>query len=121
MNKTALKLTTFLLIFAGILSACKKPNDTNIDYPINIPFTEYALEETSCKWKNLPYDDKVIIVNSNAELENYISGAGGSYPEIDFSKNTLLLVSGKAGQKITEIFAKDLKQVAPNHSLIFQT
>jgi hypothetical protein len=112
MNPNILKFTAFLLILAGVLSACKKPDDTIVDYPINIPFTEYALDETSCQWKNLPYDEKVILINSNEALENYISCTEGSYPVIDFSKNSLLLVSGKTGQKITDIFAKDLKQLA---------
>ena len=110
--KKLLNLTAFLLILAGVLSACKKPDDSKIDYPINISFTEYSLDETSCQWQNLPYDEKVILINSNAALEKYISCAKSSYPAIDFSKNSLLLVSGKTTTGVTEIFAKDLKQLS---------
>ena len=48
--KKLLNLTVFLLILAGVLSACKKPDDTKIDYPINVPFEDYSLIGTECKW-----------------------------------------------------------------------
>jgi len=116
MKTQLLKTTLFMLILACVFSSCKKPNDPEpgITYPVDIPFTEYSLEGNSCQWKNLPYDEKVILINSKETLENYISCAKSSYPEIDFSKNSLLLISGKTGQKITEIFTKGLKQVAPD-------
>ena len=109
--KKLLNLTAFLLILACVLSACKKPDDTKIDYPINVPFTEYALDETSCQWQNLPYDEKVILINSNAALEKYISCAKSSYPVIDFSKNSLLLVSGKTTAGVDNI-SKTITQLS---------
>ena len=62
-------------------------------YPIEIPFEDYSLEGTSCKWKYFE-SGKAIIINSYEELENYISCTNGSYPEIDFSKYTLLIARG---------------------------
>jgi hypothetical protein len=68
-----------------------------------IPFEKYSLKGTSCKWTNLSYpyqfhdDAELIIINSNEELENHVSCIEGSYPEIDFSKHTLLLVNGESG------------------------
>jgi len=115
--KNLLKLTAFLLILAGVFSACKKPDDTKepeINYPIDIPFTEYALDETSCQWKNLPYDEKVIIINSNAALENYLSFTENSYPAIDFSKKSLLLISGKTTAGIDNI-SKTITQLSADH------
>ena len=58
MSQKLLNLTVFLLILAGVFSACKKPDDPKIDYPIDIPFTEYSLEDSECEWveiHNKPY------------------------------------------------------------------
>jgi len=66
--------------------------------PRAIPFEEYSLSESFCIWSNYPsivYGlDQVVMINSNEELEQYITCGEGSYPEIDFSKHTLLLVTG---------------------------
>ena len=83
--------------------SCTK-DDKNIqpiDYPIDIPFTEYSLAGTSCNW-NLIYGEgydyeKIIIINSKEELNNYVKCIGeSSYHEIDFTKFTLLLANGIA-------------------------
>ncbi|MCL2132447.1 MAG: protease complex subunit PrcB family protein, partial [Lentimicrobiaceae bacterium] len=49
-------------------------------------------------------------INSGEDLENYIDG---SYPEIDFSKQTLLLVGGSANNGISQI-SKSLQQLSGN-------
>ena len=84
------------------------------EYPIDIPFTEYSLAGTSCQWINLNYDETVLIINSNDELENYISCTEGSYPKIDFSIYTLLLASGETVSSIIEITTEKLLQLSPN-------
>jgi len=74
--------------------------------PIEIPFEEYSLAETLCLWTNVTYGDYssiLIMINSNGELEQYISCAAGNYPEIDFSKYTLLLVKGISHTPIANI------------------
>jgi len=120
MNQKLLKFTAFLLLLTGIASSCNPecppdcPDGYPDEYPQNISFTEYSLNETSCQWQNLPYDEKVIIINSSEELEKYISCAEGSYPVIDFSKHSLLLASGKTGYGICEITAKSLQQLSPD-------
>jgi hypothetical protein len=60
---------------------------------ITIPFTEYLLDSASCQWTNVE-PDTVIIINSNNELEDYITCAGGNYPAIDFDQHSLLLAHG---------------------------
>ena len=96
--KTILKHTAFtaiLLSLAGGLISCEKEN------PVEIPFTEYSLVGTSCQWKNLNYDNKLIIINSNKDLEKYVNCMDGdSYPEIDFSKHTLLLANGRTHSNV---------------------
>ncbi|MCL2246651.1 MAG: hypothetical protein FWC10_10535 [Lentimicrobiaceae bacterium] len=111
--KNLLKLAVFLLIFSGVASTCNPEPDK--EYPQNISFTEYSLAETSCQWVNLPYDDKVLMINSNEELENYISCAEDSYPKIDFSKHTLLLASGICKSGISNSVAEKLKQLELKH------
>jgi hypothetical protein len=92
----------------------KPPIDNPTNYPIDIPFTEYSLEETQCQWTNLSYNDKVIIINSKEELEKYIECVSGSYPAIDFSKNSLLLVSSKTYCGTSIIAVKKLQQLSSN-------
>ena len=90
---------------------CEDCDDGN-DYPIDIPFEEYSLAGTACQWANLNYDDKVIVINSSAALEGYLTGSG--YPPIDFSKQTLLLISGTAEKGVFDISAKSLQQLSAN-------
>ena len=41
---------------------------------IEIPFTEYVLDSNFCQWTNLNFNnDTIIVINSNEELENYIT------------------------------------------------
>ena len=94
MKITLLKFTAFLLIVTGSFSSCR---EKEYNYPIDIPFTEYSLKETLCHWTNLNYDNKLIVINNNSELRNYINCSGGTYPEVDFSRHNLLLVSGRVG------------------------
>jgi len=110
MNKFLLKLITLLLVLAGIASSCNPEPEK--EYPIELSFTEYSLSETSCQWINLPYDEKVLIINSKTELEKYISCTEGSYPPIDFAKYSLLLASGKVNHEISKIYVKNLQQLS---------
>jgi hypothetical protein len=114
------------MILTGLffIAGCKK-NDPIIsgsgpgdggeepEYPIEIPFTEYSLAET-CQWTNLAYDEKVIIINSDEELSQYIVACANGFPEIDFSENSLLLANGKTTGGISEITANNLLQLSRN-------
>jgi len=89
-----------------------------------IPFVEYPLFDSFCVWTNLSYygphpgylHPHLQVINSNEELEQYVSCAEGSYPKIDFSKHTLLLVSGivRKGLPIVSI-CKNLLQLSANN------
>ena len=132
MNRKLLKLTALLLILAvALASSCKqkepKPQELKqeepvINYPIEVPFTELELE-TQCKWINLNYpwpiydaeltivNPEFIIINNDEELKDYINCSNGNYPEIDFSKHTLLLVNGHTTNCINKI-SKHLLQLS---------
>jgi len=122
MNKFLLKLTALMLVFVGVASTCSRecppdcppPPPPEIEYPINIPFTEYSLLDTDCQWVNLPNDETVMIINSKEELENYISCTEGSYPAIDFRKYSILLLSGETNHAFSDVIVKELKQLSPN-------
>jgi hypothetical protein len=75
------------------------------NYPIEIPFTEYSLDSVSCQWTNFA-SDTVIIINSNNELENYITCSTGNYPAIDFNQYSLLLVCGNTDYAFSNIFKR---------------
>ncbi len=58
-------------------------------------FVEYSLQGTPSQWTNFEdgdEDGKLVVINSDAELNEYIDGE--TYPAIDFSKKTLLLAYG---------------------------
>ncbi|MCL2246723.1 MAG: hypothetical protein FWC10_06385 [Lentimicrobiaceae bacterium] len=107
-----LKITLALLLFAGVASSCNP--DPEKEYPQNISFTEYSLTDPSCRWVNLPYDENVLVINSYEELGKYISCEENSFPVIDFSKNSLLLASGKTLGGICEKKAKKLVLSSPD-------
>jgi len=112
MKKLLLKFTAFLLLLTSIASSCNPecPPDCPDEYPKEISFTEYSLQGTTCQWQNLPYDEKVIMINSSEELKKYITCTEDAYPAVDFSKHTLLLLSGKNNHSICEITAKKIQQ-----------
>jgi hypothetical protein len=121
MKTTLLKLTAFLLILASISSSCNPEEEPDVNevksrpyYPRNVSFEEYSLDGTSCQWANLPYDEQVIVINSKEELEKFITCTEGSFPEIDFFNNTLLLVSGEKNMGIHEVVVEKFKQMARN-------
>ena len=87
-----------------------KWEENTLDYPIEIPFTEYSLVGTSCQWRNFEFN-KVIIINNEEELGSYISCSSGNYPEIDFSKYTLLLARG-GGTSNIHTFEMQLQQIS---------
>jgi len=121
MKTKILILSLVSIFFAVVFSSCRKPESEKrepekpINYPIEIPFDLYSLEGTECEWQNIPCNHKVIMINSNEELEKYVSCTEGSYRAIDFSKHTLLLVSGAHLEGIYDTKLGRLEQDAPSH------
>jgi len=104
------------------------------NYPVEVPFTRYSLDnhwidegrndpgfdaggdkfcELCCWWTNLNYNNSIIIINSEEELKKYINCSNTNYPEIDFSKHTLLLANGRSPNTIYEL-SKHLLQPSKN-------
>jgi len=107
MKTQLLNLSSFLFVLASLAASC---NSTE-EFPKEISYTEYALNET-CQWTNLPYDEKVIIINSNEALKQYIFSTDSSYSAVDFSKHSLLLVSGKTDKDIYKMNIKNFQQLS---------
>ena len=111
-HKVALLGVVCVLLLA--VASCKNTKDIMEEEIINVPITELSLSETSCRWIVLGWSDvvwsdewmpgtpwwmytnSVVIINSNEGLKKYIECVDGSHPDIDFSKQTLLLVRGVA-------------------------
>jgi hypothetical protein len=92
MKRKLLKYVAIALLLAGTAVACKE-KETN-EQPVEISFVEYSLPDTNCQWKNLAHNNNLIVINRIAELKNYCDCTEGSYPDIDFEKNTLLIAGG---------------------------
>ena len=112
-----LRLTAILLFFAVIFCSCKKnENDVPYDEPAEIPVTEYSFTGTNCSLTRLE-QDKLTVITSNKELKNYIICTDSNYPEIDFSKHTLLLANGGVATGIYRIDTKFYRNAANNYTL----
>ncbi|MDR1226364.1 MAG: hypothetical protein LBK47_05625 [Prevotellaceae bacterium] len=85
----------------------------NENYPIEIPFEDYSLAGTPCQWTMLNNDnDEVVVINSNEELNQYITCTSNDYPAIDFSKYTLLLAHGTASSSVVSLGCSRLQQIS---------
>jgi hypothetical protein len=93
--KNKINFLVFLLVFAGVFASCKdkeqEPDDTPFEVPKEVSFTrDFVLEYRFFVFGDATQmESKVLIINSRAELENYITAP--NLPAIDFSKYTLLL------------------------------
>jgi hypothetical protein len=87
------------------------------NYPITIPFAEYSLDSVSCQWTNFA-SDTVIIINSNNELENYITCTGGNYSAVDFNQYSLLLLYGNINKYLFSTTVTSLTHLCPNNYLL---
>ncbi len=95
-----LLLSAVLLTLAGMVMSCKDKEKS-----IEISFTEYSLVQTPCSWTHLNFDNTVI-VNNDKDMVKYVKCENGNYPEVDFSKHTLLLASGRSSSDIRQIDTK---------------
>jgi hypothetical protein len=91
----------------------------NENYPIEIPFEDYSLAGTSCQWTKLNNDNdeavnngEVVVINSNEELNQYVVCTDNGYPEIDFSKYTLLLAHGLGSSSVVSVGCSRLQQIS---------
>ena len=93
----------------------RQESSSDINYPIEIPFTEYSLGD-SCQWTYLNYPAKgaAIIINSSEELTNYIYCEGGSYSDIPFSEYTLLVVSATSPSSVPYVLDVDFFKESTN-------
>ena len=105
---------------------------TEMHYPVEIPFTvcccvenypfglkppsliPYPIADVACTWAELVKDKKgeIIVINSNEELDGYINCLDGDYPNIDFSKHTLLLANGITPKIISQLSIIQLLQLS---------
>ena len=103
--KKILKFVAFsaiLLMLVGSFFSCNDkeqveylPFETYLLSPSESNPIEYPLDETSCQWTNLSYRNELIVINSDEEMKKYVDCPDGvHYPDIDFSKYTLLLANG---------------------------
>ena len=108
----------FLLVFVGSFFSCnEKTEDQPVNCPMEVSFTEFSLKGTSCYRTSLNHDNGVIIINSRKKLENHFNCLDDSYLEVDFSKYTLLLMSGSTNWGICNITKKVLQLSANNYRI----
>jgi hypothetical protein len=94
-----------VIFINGVQAYCHNEN-----YPVEIHFEDYSLAGTSCQWTNLGNNNKITVINSNEELNQYIACTDNGYPEIDFSKYSLLLAHGSASSTVVSANCNSLQQ-----------
>jgi len=87
-----------------------------INYLIKIPFTEYSLVETSCQWEGFE-SNKVIIINNDEELREYVVCTEDNYSKIDFSEHSLLLTRGRSATGFRYIDIKFFEEETNEYTL----
>jgi hypothetical protein len=100
-----------MLLFAVVsCDSSKEPsaNGEMEEEAVSVPFTIFSLDGIDCFWVMLPTypipQEELIIINNDRELKKYIVYWGDiSYPVIDFSKYTLLLIRGVARANVVDI------------------
>ena len=115
MKRNIFKIAAILLISLGnIFTRCDDPEK----YPIEISVQDYMLGW--CSWINWADDSKIIIINSDEEMNKYVSCHELlDYPTIDFSKHSLLLVDGTASAGIYDVKKeKKMQQISPNEYVL---
>jgi hypothetical protein len=102
-GKGTVAILCLVLTCLFFISGCKKDNDPiekPIPCPVDIHYDEYQAHVPLSAWINLNYDEKVIIINSEEKLKTYldpnVNPMPGGYSEVDFSKYSVLLVSGRS-------------------------
>ena len=112
MKTNSLKLIAFLLILTGSFFSCK---DDILDNPTESSLEGYSLYGTMCNWTNRENDGKVVIINSDEELKQYVSCyMNSNYHPFDFSKQSLLLVGSVTSSGIYDIFRTSIQQLSLN-------
>lgn len=80
----------------------KHPESEIVEHE-SVPYMEYSLSGTSCKWQLPALDNNIIIINSNEELQRYIvSDSGESFPSVDFERYTMIIAHGYSPNGIYE-------------------
>ena len=88
-----------LILLAALAAGCNKD-----EYSV-VHFAEYSLEGTSCTW-TIPYpfyeERKPVIINSHELLLKFLRITGNiPYPAIDFTKNSIVLLSGDSYYRVS--------------------
>jgi hypothetical protein len=98
--------------------AFQDEDNGNNGEPKEVSFTEYSLASTSCRWTKLNNNDEVVnngevvVINSNEELNQYVVCTDNGYPEIDFSKYTLLVAYGVGSSSVVSVGCSRLQQIS---------
>lgn len=84
-----------VILFILVLSVagCNKPDKDNAIYPVDLKTTLFSLSD-GCTWNTLT-SDSLYLINSQEELVRHIACQTNVIPDVDFSKNTVLVLAPK--------------------------
>jgi hypothetical protein len=112
---TMTSMVILLTMTSGLASCSKKESEEKKTREAS--FMEFSLLEASYKWINIdndhPVNSKLIIINSDEELRNHIIGE--EYPTIDFSKHSLLLISGSTRMGVEKVNIISFQQLSTDN------
>ena len=99
----------FCIFFCGCNEKKEEIQKTDID------FEENSFAESSCQWAIHDNDmnGKVLIINSDEDLKNYITCGNSNYPAVDFSKYTILYAQDVTTSGVSNI-SKKFQQFTDN-------
>lgn len=101
-----------LLLMSSSFMAC----DSDDSDDIFVPFTQYALDHFNSWDVNYNCQGNAIWVNSDEELNTLFQG--DEYSPIDFSKYSLLLVSGTANYGVAKKTISSIQQLSTDKYIV---
>jgi len=88
--------------------------ESNIIVPYTeYPEIEYLLSNDMYDWRQRQDFEHILVINSYDELKNHIPSADGNYPDVDFSKSSILFAVGGTATRIYNM-EKNLLKVSEN-------
>jgi hypothetical protein len=115
MKTKKMKQSAILLLLAALFSACEKEVVFTELPGINRPLQPLS-DQPGCNIR-YGYNDRVILINSNEDLDKYRVCTEADPPFIDFSRQSLLPASGGVNELIHEMHTALYKNMFGKHTL----
>lgn len=104
MKTQLLCFMAILLLLGGSFTSCESDS--------TLSFTEYSLNKAQYWDINYENNENIILINNDEDMKKHFLGT--EYPPIDFSKQSLLLISGTTNKGIANQTINSIEALSNN-------